>query len=329
MEPGLVSIVVPVYRSARALEELHARVRDVFAARQQPFELILVEDAGGDASWEVMQALRRRDGRVRIVRLAHNHGQHVALMCGFQRARGEWVVTLDDDLQNPPEEIPRLLAALADDGADVAYGVPRREPRSWLRRVLSRCYTRLVAATFGLRTIPRITSFRALRRPIVASMLAIPTPEPILGPLALRVTRSLTERPVDHARRPHGRGHYTWRKLARHFLHGALIHGLIHRVRRPRTLGFGALGLAAVGLALLGATLAALRGAPTETQRFGGIGELGNHWGTGALGAVTALAGILALAGAALLASAFRAARREREGCAAWWRRVAIEVEEG
>ena len=109
MKEELYSIVVPVYRSEQSLQELYDRTAKVFEGIPGDFELIMVEDGGGDNSWEIMKSLREKDERVRIVRLTRNFGQHNALMCGFSFASGEYVVTIDDDLQNPPEEIPKLI----------------------------------------------------------------------------------------------------------------------------------------------------------------------------------------------------------------------------
>ena len=109
MKEELYSIVVPVYKSEQSLRELYDRVAKVFEGIRGDFELILVEDGGGDKSWEVMQSLREKDERVKIVRLTMNFGQHNALMCGFSFSSGDYVVTIDDDLQNPPEEIPKLI----------------------------------------------------------------------------------------------------------------------------------------------------------------------------------------------------------------------------
>lgn len=226
---GLVSVVVPVYRSAATLPALHARIAAALEAGGTSFELILVDDASGDTSWEGIRALCRADSRVKGIRLARRSGQHIALMCGLRQAAGERVVTIDDDLQNPPGEIPPLLAALDASGADVVYGVPSHRPVTGPRAWVSELYSRLVAALFGLPRDFRITSFRVLRGEIVRQMLAIPTPYPIVGPLALRVTRRMHAIPVESHARAHGAGHYTPGALMRHFLRGGVLHGLLAR----------------------------------------------------------------------------------------------------
>ena len=108
-----ISVVVPVYRSMAILPELHRRLTEVLSTLAERFEIILVEDCGGDSSWTVIQGLAARDERVRGIRMSRNYGQHNALLCGIRAVRYATIVTLDDDLQNPPEEIGKLLAKLS------------------------------------------------------------------------------------------------------------------------------------------------------------------------------------------------------------------------
>jgi undecaprenyl-phosphate 4-deoxy-4-formamido-L-arabinose transferase len=107
-----ISVVIPVYNGARTITELHRRLVAVLEQCADAFEVVFVDDCGTDDSWDVIEAIAARDPRVRGIRLSRNFGQHNALLCGIRNARHEMVVTMDDDLQNPPEEIPRLLAKL-------------------------------------------------------------------------------------------------------------------------------------------------------------------------------------------------------------------------
>src|SRR5438045_1230921 len=131
-----LSVVVPVYRSRETLPELHRRLDAVLRQIADRFEIVFVEDCGGDDSWEVIQGLAERHPEVKGLRLGRNFGQHNALLCGVRAARNEVVVTLDDDLQNPPDEIPLLLAKL-DQGYDVVYGTPQKEQHGVLRNAAS------------------------------------------------------------------------------------------------------------------------------------------------------------------------------------------------
>ena len=112
LEIPSISVVVPVFRSAPLLPALVQRLTSVLDAERRPWEIILVDDASLDDSYAVMRRLRAADSRVRIVQFARNHGQQHASLCGLNYARGEEVVTMDDDLQNPPEEIPRIWERL-------------------------------------------------------------------------------------------------------------------------------------------------------------------------------------------------------------------------
>ena len=112
---SLYSVVVPVYNSEHTLEELYRRLEKVFReVIKEDFELILVDDGSKDRSFEVMTELRNKDQRVRIIQMARNFGQHPALLCGFAHVRGDFVVTMDDDLQHQPEELPKMVRTMQE-----------------------------------------------------------------------------------------------------------------------------------------------------------------------------------------------------------------------
>ena len=128
MGPVELSVVIPVYRSEATLRPLVERLLPVLEAVAQDFEVVLVDDGSPDRAWEVILELRREHpGKIVAVQLMRNFGQHNALMCGFRHARGRVVVTMDDDLQHPPESIATLLAALRDRDLDLVYGTYRGE----------------------------------------------------------------------------------------------------------------------------------------------------------------------------------------------------------
>src|SRR5207302_7149655 len=128
-----LSVVIPVFNEARSLDPLHQRLTRTLEKLGRPYEIIFVDDGSRDESADVLRALRARDGAVRMIRFSRNYGQHAAVFAGMERARGEIVVTLDADLQNPPEEIPRLLAALVD-GVDVVGGGRGSRRGPWVGR---------------------------------------------------------------------------------------------------------------------------------------------------------------------------------------------------
>jgi len=131
-----ISFVVPVFNEEESLPLLWDRLRPILARLDRSWELILVDDGSTDGSLERLKAIRTADRRTRLVVFDRNHGQSAAMDAGFRAARGEWVIVLDADLQNPPEEIPRLLEA--SDGVDMVYGRRARRQDSWTARLSSR-----------------------------------------------------------------------------------------------------------------------------------------------------------------------------------------------
>lgn len=220
-----LSIVVPVYQSACTLAELHRRVVQAVSPLTDRFELILVEDAGGDDSWAVMRSLRTRDHRVRIVELARNFGQHHALVCGFSFARGERVITMDDDLQHPPEEIPKLVAAMQATDRDVVFGVPLTRRHPWGRNLASRLFGRCVAAGSARHGGVRLSSFLIARRWVIESIVRQASPRPVVGLMLLEATGRVGEVGVAHHPRAVGRSRYSLARLWRLFLDSLLNHG--------------------------------------------------------------------------------------------------------
>ena len=160
--PVKLSVVIPVYRSQQTLRDLHRRIVAALEPIEPAFEIILVEDCGGDDSWHVIECLAAEDARVSGIKLARNYGQHNALLCGIRAAMGEIVVTIDDDLQNPPEEIPRLLAKLTGD-LDVVYGTPENETHSFMRNQASKITKLALQSAMGAESASKVSAFRVFR----------------------------------------------------------------------------------------------------------------------------------------------------------------------
>jgi len=157
-----VSMVVPCYRSEQSLPALMERVYQTMSAAKVSFEVVLVEDGSPDGTWSVIGELARRYSFIRGFRLMRNYGQHNALLCGIRAARGEIIVTIDDDLQNPPEEIPRLLSKLHE-GYDVVYGTPQKEAHGFLRDVASQLTKLVLQKSMGASTARNISAYRVFR----------------------------------------------------------------------------------------------------------------------------------------------------------------------
>lgn len=157
-----VSVVVPVYNSARVLPLLITRLEPTLRAIADEFELVCVNDGSCDESWRVLVEQQRLHPWIRAIDLMRNSGQHNALLCGIRAARYGITVTLDDDLQNPPEEIPTLMAALTD-GVDVIYGAPHREVHGLWRNIASQVSKVVLQGVLGADTARMVGPFRVFR----------------------------------------------------------------------------------------------------------------------------------------------------------------------
>src|SRR5664279_2390434 len=147
-----ISVVIPVYNGENTITPLVERLEKVLSAICEAYEVILVCDGSPDNSWRVIEQLASRYKWVRGIALMRNYGQHNALLCGVLSARYEIIATLDDDLQHPPEELPVMLAKLAE-GYDVVFGVPKKLPHSWWRNVTSTILKKLVGNLMGQNSI--------------------------------------------------------------------------------------------------------------------------------------------------------------------------------
>lgn len=209
-----ISVVIPVYKAAGSLDELLRRLHLTLGALTPEYEIVLVEDCGGDHSWEIIQQLSRNDQRVRGLKLSRNFGQHAATICGISRSRGEWIVTLDDDLEQLPEDIPRLLEK-ARDGYDLVYGIyPQRSHSGWrnLTSALARRLFRLAIPTLNY----EYTSFRVIRRSIAQVVTTFDSPFPFVDGYLSWLTSNYATVEVTHSQRPFGTSNYNFRKLFTH-----------------------------------------------------------------------------------------------------------------
>jgi undecaprenyl-phosphate 4-deoxy-4-formamido-L-arabinose transferase len=207
-----LSVVIPVFRSAATLRLLTARLLAVLKSTGLEFEIVMVEDGGGDDSWQVLRELHAENGdRIVAIELMRNFGQHNALMCGFRHARGAVVVTLDDDLQNPPEEIPRLLEALRAGGYDLVYGRYAAKKHSIWRNAGSSLVGRFYRLVFA--SSIQVTSFRAIRRSLLETIFSYDLNFTFIDGLLAWNTQRVGQVDVDHQPRSAGRSGYSVRKL--------------------------------------------------------------------------------------------------------------------
>jgi len=210
-----VSVVVTVLNEEATVDELYERT--VAAVNGRPFELVFVDDGSQDSTFERIRALHDRDPRVRAVRFSRNFGQHPAMHAGFTRARGDVIVTMDGDLQNQPEDIPKLVAAV-ESGADVASGRRTLRRDSWGRTLPSRLINGMLRSFTQVDIDDFGCAFNAYKRSAVEPMLGSIGRQKFTKALVLSGGASVVEVDVAHAPR-HGRSRYSPLRLTRLALH--------------------------------------------------------------------------------------------------------------
>jgi len=210
-----VSVVVPVYNSEGSLPLLVERLSRVLEPQSRLGELILVNDGSRDGSWEVIQNLATRHSWIRGFNLMRNYGQHNSLLCGIRFARHEVIVTLDDDLQTPPEEVPRMLAHL-EKGYDVVYGVPQKEAHGFLRNAASRITKLALQSAMGAETARKVSAFRVFRTHLREAFANYSGPNVSIDVLLTWGTKKFSAISVRNDPRTIGVSNYTMGKLIAH-----------------------------------------------------------------------------------------------------------------
>lgn len=206
-----LSVVVPTYNGEATLPDLVERLERALEAEGLTYEVILVNDASPDDTWSVIEKLANDRPHVFGIDLLHNHGQHVATLCGMAHARGAFVATMDDDLQHPPEELPTLWHALAEQPSwDAVVGSWPRD-QGVFRDLGSQVHAWTDRVAHGTPRGFRYTAFRLMRRPVVDAMVAHQTRLPVIGPLLTQVTRRVHNVPVAHDARAVGNSNFRLR----------------------------------------------------------------------------------------------------------------------
>ncbi len=214
-EKKQVSVIIPVFNSAGSLEDLVSRLDSVLQAGGASYEIILVNDGSRDNSWQVIADLSRNHAAVRGINLMRNYGQHNALLCGLREANYPVSVTMDDDLQHLPEEIPRLLEEL-EKGYDVVYGTPTRQQHGLWRNLASTITRLALQSTMGVENARKVSAFRALHTDLRQAFGSFRSPFVTLDVLLAWGTTRFSAVPVEHAPRHSGTSNYTFRKLIQH-----------------------------------------------------------------------------------------------------------------
>lgn len=209
------SVIIPVYRSGEVLYELTDRLRAFFDARSETFEIVFVEDCGGDNSWEIITELADRDTRVHGIRMSRNFGQHNALLCGIRAARGETIITMDDDLQHPPEELPKLVAKF-EQGYDVVYGAAAAPAHGILRGIASWLTRLALSHSMGMETAKRASAWRIFRADARRAFDSFRSPYVNIDVMLTWATNRFAAVEVRHDPRKSGVSGYSFKALIRH-----------------------------------------------------------------------------------------------------------------
>lgn len=212
-----ISVVIPVYNEEKTLEELYRRLTATLDGLGKSYEIILTNDGSKDQSSKILQELHdRRPTQIRVIEFNGNFGQHMAIMAGFERVRGEIIITMDADLQNPPEEIPKLVAAM-EAGHDVVNAYRQGRQDSWWRLFVSKMHNKVREWMMPrLKMKDEGCMLRAYRRSIVDLMAATGEATTFIPALALNYASNPTEVGVAHEERFAGTSNYNLYKLIRY-----------------------------------------------------------------------------------------------------------------
>jgi undecaprenyl-phosphate 4-deoxy-4-formamido-L-arabinose transferase len=222
MNNSQYSVVIPVFNSECSLEEMFLAIREVFTQRNEAFEVIFVDDRSRDSSWEVLRKLKSDHGDlVTAIRLSRNFGQHNATLCGLGFAKGRFVITIDDDLQTPPAEIPKLIETYQATQADLVYGIYSRKRHSKVRNLGS---ASLKKSSRLLHHAPgEGSSFRLMTRDLAAKIREHPAHFIYLDEIFRWYTGEIAFAEVNHLPRKYRQSGYSFRKLI-HLLANILLY---------------------------------------------------------------------------------------------------------
>lgn len=206
------SVVIPVFNSQDIVLDTLRRTATFFESRQLAYEIIAVNDGSSDQSWDQLVRAAAENPRIVAIDLLRNSGQHNANLCGFRAARGQWLVTMDDDLQNPPEEIRHLIEK-ANEGFDLVIGRFHEKQHAGYRKLGSRVVRALNQRIFGQEPDLVLSNFRLIHRDVVDRVCAYRGPFPYIPGLCLRFSGRRANAMVEHHPRRSGSSNYNWRRI--------------------------------------------------------------------------------------------------------------------
>lgn len=207
-----ISVVIPVYKAENCLHELYTRLQASLEEITDDFEIILVEDCGGDRSWDIIVELNRTDPRVKGIQFSRNFGQHYGITAGLENCDGDWVVVMDCDLQDRPEEIPRLYAK-AKEGFDVVLARREKRTDALIKKTTSALFYKIFSYFTSLKCDGRVGNFSIISRQVATNLANMREQLRFFGGLISWMGFPTTSIDVRHAERYQGKSTYTYRKL--------------------------------------------------------------------------------------------------------------------
>ena len=220
------SVVIPVYNSREFLQELYDRLQSVFKQMNKTFEVIFVNDCSKDNSMSRLNELHDQHDNIIVIDLYINFGQQNALMCGFQYCEGQYIITMDDDLQNPPEEIPVLIEKL-NEGFDAVFGEYTDKKDKFYKNWGSVLFRKLNHKIFNIADNLLFSSFRIIKKEIIDEVKNNKTSYPYISGMLVQVTRNIANVVLKHEKRKYGKSNYTFRKLVQISLNLLVNHSTI------------------------------------------------------------------------------------------------------
>lgn len=207
-----LSIIIPVFNSEGSIKEVVERIVDVMESEQFSYEIVLIDDASKDTSWEKILELGKGNKNIIGFQLLKNSGQHSANLCGFRHSKNEIIITMDDDLQNPPEEIPKLVK-LINDGKDLVFGEFASKKHNLFRSIGSKVINKFNKRIFNVQSDVTLSNFRAVDRTVIDLVCSENHLKPYIPGLLLKYSQNIGGVSVHHDKRKLGKSNYTFRKL--------------------------------------------------------------------------------------------------------------------
>jgi len=208
----MYSVVIPVFNSEAILEKTIARTTTFFEAQGWRYEIILVNDGSSDGSWAILEKAAAENANIVAIDMLKNYGQHTAIYAGFHAVSGDYIITIDDDLQNPPEEIVHVVNKILE-GYDVVYGQFRQKKHSFLRRLGSKLIQTINEQIFDQPRDLIVTNFRIMSRDVIERICAYRTPFPYITGMSLMFSRKRANVMVEHKPREVGKSNYNIRRI--------------------------------------------------------------------------------------------------------------------